>query len=102
MGMTWIRWLVGLGLLAGAVATAHVVAHTDAEYAENPRKYLSVPALYTAGFALLAARLRRAGRSVAAAAFPVALAIGLAGTLLLTGSAANAARIARLAEETRG
>jgi putative ABC transport system permease protein len=124
-GMTWIRWLLGLGLLAGAAATAHVVAHTDPQYAANPRKYLSVPALYTAGFALLvpllsrpaagvfarsarvarrpgllAARLRRAGRSVTAAAFPVALAIGLAGTLLLTGSAANAARIARLAEES--
>ena len=125
-GTTWMRWLLGLGLLAGAAVTAYALTRTDPQYAANPRKYLTVPVLYTAGFALLvpllsrpaavvlagygraaggpgllAARLRRAGPSVTAAAFPVALAIGLAGTLLLTGSAANAAKIARLAEESR-
>jgi putative ABC transport system permease protein len=124
-GMTWVRWLLALGVLAGAAAAAYAVARTDPQYAANPRKYLTVPVLYTAGFALLVpllsrpaaavlagsarmaggtgllvARLRRAGCGVTAAAFPVALAIGLAGTLLLTGSVATAARVAELVHES--
>jgi putative ABC transport system permease protein len=125
VSMSWIRWLLAVGLLAGAAAAAYSVAGGDAQYAANPRKYLVVPVLYTAGFALLvpllsrpaaallagaarlagrpgllAARLRLAGASVTAGAFPIALAIGLAGTLLLAGSAASSARVARLAQET--
>ena len=125
-GVTWISWLLGVGLLAGAAVAAYLVTATDPRYAASPRKYLIVPVLYTAGFALLgpllsrpaaallatgsarvtrgsgllAARLRHASRDVTAAAFPVALAIGLTGTLLLTGSAATSARVARQAEES--
>lgn len=123
--MTWVRWLLGLGLLAAAVTAAWVIAATSARYAVNPRKYESVPVLFTGGFALLvpllawpaagalsaasrltrspgltAARLRRASRSATAAAFPIALAIGLAGSLLLSAATAAAARITRLQDET--
>jgi putative ABC transport system permease protein len=123
--VTWIRWLLGLSLLAAAVTAAWMIAGTSALDAVNPRKYAAVPVLFTGGFALLvpllarpaagvlavvsrlarrpglvAARLRRASHSAAAAAFPIALATGLAGTLLLTAAAADAARITRLRDET--
>jgi putative ABC transport system permease protein len=57
--MTWPRWILGAGMLAGAVITGIVIASSTPEYLVNPRKYLLVPLLYTGGVALLAPVLLR-------------------------------------------
>ncbi|MHA6761763.1 FtsX-like permease family protein [Streptacidiphilus sp. PAMC 29251] len=57
--MTPVRWILGLGLLAAAVATGLSIAGDSPVYAVNPRKYGMVPLLYVGGLALLAPVLLR-------------------------------------------
>ncbi|MGC0415890.1 FtsX-like permease family protein [Embleya sp. AB8] len=123
--MTPLRWLLGLGMLAGAIITG-VVARQTPELAVNPRKYGAVPLLFTGAFALLSpvvlrpvARLvtwplSRLGagpllvrqnmlnsrRRTAATVTPVVIAVGLVATMLCVQTAGDRTRLDQAREQT--
>ncbi len=116
--MTPLRWVLALGLLAGAVATGWTITTTSPEYAVNARKYGAVPLLYVGGLALLAPVLLRpaarlaswpltrlgavplivrqntlnARRRTAATVTPVVVAVGLVAAMVGMQSAGDRAR----------
>lgn len=125
-GMTPVRWLLGVGMLVGAVVTGVVIARTEPYLAASARKYQMVPVLYVGAVALLAPvllrpvtglltwplrRSRKAGpllvreniltarRRTAATVAPIVVAVGLAGTLLTMQKSGDAAVLARQQQE---
>ncbi|MFI0742006.1 FtsX-like permease family protein [Streptomyces sp. NPDC021100] len=125
--LTPVRAVLGVGMLAGAVVAGWVIARQAPETAVNPRKYGSVPLLFTGGWALLAplvlpaaVRLatrpwtrRGAGallvrqnmlnsrRRAAATMVPAVIAVGLVATMLCVQANGDRARLAQAREETR-
>ncbi|MBC2875059.1 MULTISPECIES: FtsX-like permease family protein [Streptomyces] len=125
--LTPVRVVLGVGMLAGAVVAGWVIARQAPETAVNPRKYGSVPLLFTGGWALLAplvlpaaVRLatrpwtrRGAGallvrqnmlnsrRRAAATMVPAVIAVGLVATMLCVQANGDRARLAQAREETR-
>jgi putative ABC transport system permease protein len=127
-GMTPIRWLLGLGMLAGAVVAGIEIARTTPYLAATVRKYEAVPVLYVGAVTLLSPILLRpvtrlligplrrsakAGpllvreniltsrRRTAATVAPIVVAIGLVGTLLTLQKSGDAAVLARQRQEIR-
>ncbi|MFH8381380.1 FtsX-like permease family protein [Kitasatospora sp. NPDC018058] len=125
-GMTPVRWLLGAGMLVGAVAAGIVIARTEPYLAANARKYQAVPVLYVGAVALLAPILLRpvtrlligplrrsakagpllvreniltARRRTAATVAPLVVAVGLVGTLLTVQKSGDAAVLARQKQE---
>lgn len=121
-----VRWLLGLGLLAGGLGTAVFTYLEEPLYAGNLRKYQGVPVLLIGAFAVLApivvpglARLatwplRRtagamvvresaltAGRRTAALVAPVIIAVGFMAAASAAQDTADAARTAQVREQTR-
>ncbi|MFJ1753941.1 FtsX-like permease family protein [Kitasatospora sp. NPDC088134] len=117
--MTPLRWVLALGLLAGAVATGWTITSTSPEYAVNARKYGTVPLLFVGGLALLAPVLLRpaarlatwplgrlgagalivrqntlnARRRTAATVTPVVVAVGLVAAMVSMQAAGDRARV---------
>ncbi|MGA5818394.1 FtsX-like permease family protein [Kitasatospora sp. NPDC094028] len=125
-GMTPVRWLLGIGMLVGAVVAGIVIARTEPYLAASARKYQAVPALYVGAVALLSPlllrpvtrlltwplrRSRKAGpllvreniltsrRRTAATVAPIVVAVGLVGTLLTMQKSGDAAVMARQQQE---
>ncbi|MET8626817.1 ABC transporter permease [Kitasatospora sp. NPDC004669] len=125
-GMTPVRWLLGAGMLIGAVAAGTAIARTEPYLAANARKYQVVPVLYVGAVALLAPILLRpvtrlligplcrsakagpllvreniltARRRTAATVAPLVVAVGLVGTLLTVQKSGDAAVLARQKQE---
>ncbi|PSJ27370.1 ABC transporter permease [Streptosporangium nondiastaticum] len=124
--MTAPRWLLGLGMLAGAVITGYALRDTP-EIAVNPRKYGAVPLLFTGAFALLSpvvvwpiARLLtwpltrfgagpllvrqnmlNARRRTVSTVVPVVVAVGLVATMLCVQVAGDRARVDQARRQTR-
>ncbi|MEU9073793.1 FtsX-like permease family protein [Kitasatospora sp. NPDC048538] len=124
--MTPVRWLLGAGMLVGAVAAGVVIARTEPYLAASARKYEAVPVLYVGAFTLLAPVLVRpvtrllvgplrgsakagpllvrenvltARRRTAATVAPIVVAVGLVGTLLTMQRSGDAAVLARQQQE---
>ncbi|MDH6118904.1 FtsX-like permease family protein [Kitasatospora sp. GAS204B] len=124
--MTPIRWLLGIGMLIGAVIAGIVIARTEPYLAASARKYEAVPVLYVGAVTLLAPILLRpvtrlligplrgsakAGpllvreniltsrRRTAATVAPIVVAVGLVGTLLTMQKSGDAAVLARQQQE---
>lgn len=126
-GMTAVRWLLGLALLAGGAVTSWVITTRYPVYAGNLRKYAAVPLLLVGGFALFAPvvmgpitrlatrpaarlgagamvvreNLLTARRRTAATVTPVVVAIGLSAAVLSAQASADDARAAEAREQTR-
>ncbi|MFD0407209.1 FtsX-like permease family protein [Kitasatospora sp. NPDC127116] len=125
-GMTPIRWLLGIGMLIGAVASGIVIARTEPYLAASARKYEAVPVLYVGAVTLLAPILLRpvtraligplrgsakAGpllvreniltsrRRTAATVAPIVVAVGLVATLLTVQKSGDAVVLARQQRE---
>ncbi|KJY42758.1 hypothetical protein VR41_06460 [Streptomyces sp. NRRL B-1568] len=125
-GMTPIRWLLGIGMLIGAVVSGIVIARTEPYLAASARKYEVVPVLYVGAVTLLAPILLRpvtrlligplrgsakAGpllvreniltsrRRTAATVAPIVVAVGLVGTLLTMQKSGDAVVLARQQQE---
>lgn len=125
-GMTPIRWLLGIGMLAGAVAAGIEIARTTPYLEATVRKYEAVPVLYVGAVTLLSPVLLRpvtrlligplrrsakAGpllvrenlltsrRRTAATVAPIVVAVGLVGTLLTMQKSGDAAVLARQRQE---
>ncbi|MGW3209077.1 FtsX-like permease family protein [Streptomyces sp. NPDC001135] len=125
-GMTPIRWLLGIGMLAGAVVAGIEIARTTPYLAATVRKYEAVPVLYVGAVTLLSPvllppvtrllirplrRSAKAGpllvrenllasrRRTAATVAPIVVAVGLVGTLLTMQKSGDAAVIARQRQE---
>ncbi|WP_217546677.1 FtsX-like permease family protein [Streptomyces sp. GbtcB6] len=125
-GMTPIRWLLGIGMLAGAVVAGIEIARTTPYLAATVRKYEAVPVLYVGAVTLLSPILLRpvtrlligplhrsakAGpllvreniltsrRRTAATVAPIVVAVGLVGTLLTMQKSGDAAVLARQRQE---
>ncbi|GJF28371.1 ABC transporter permease [Kitasatospora sp. NE20-6] len=125
--MTPIRWILGIGLLAGAVVTGWSIAGDSPTYAVNPRKYGMVPLLYVGGLALLApvllqpvARiatwpLSRFGagplivrqntlngrRRTAATVTPIVVAVGLTAAMICMQAAGDHTKVDQVRQQTR-
>ncbi|MEU9077945.1 FtsX-like permease family protein [Kitasatospora sp. NPDC048538] len=125
--MTPLRWVLALGLFAGAVATGWTITATSPEYAVNARKYGAVPLLFVGGLALLAPVLLRpvarlatwplarlgagplivrqntlnAGRRTAATVTPVVVAVGLVAAMMSMQGAGDGARADLARSQTR-
>ncbi|MER5638985.1 FtsX-like permease family protein [Kitasatospora sp. NPDC002227] len=125
--MTPLRWVLALGLLAGAVATGWTITASSPEYAVNARKYGAVPLLFVGGLALLAPVLLRpaarlatwplarlgagplivrqntlnARRRTAATVTPVVVAVGLVAAMTIMQGAGDAARADLARSHTR-
>ncbi|MFJ9774292.1 FtsX-like permease family protein [Kitasatospora sp. NPDC101157] len=124
--MTPIRWLLGIGMLIGAVAAGTVIARSEPYLAASARKYEMVPVLYVGAVTLLAPILLRpvtrlligplrgsakAGpllvreniltsrRRTAATVAPIVVAVGLVATLLTTQESGDAVVLARQQQE---
>ncbi|MBO2456909.1 FtsX-like permease family protein [Actinomadura violacea] len=121
-----LRWLLGLGMLAGALITGYVLRGTP-EIAVNPRKYGMVPLLYTGAFALLSPIVIRpvvhlltwpltrlgatallvrqnmlnARRRTVSTVVPVVVAVGLVATMLCVQLAGDRARVDQARQQTR-
>lgn len=125
-GMAPVRWLLGGGMLAGAVVAGVVIARTTPYLAATARKYEAVPVLYVGAVTLLCPILLRpvtalligplrgsakAGpllvreniltsrRRTAAVVAPIVVAVGLVGTLLTMQQSGDAAVLARQQQE---
>ncbi|MFD8980365.1 FtsX-like permease family protein [Streptomyces sp. NPDC059564] len=125
-GMTPIRWLLGVGMLIGAVVAGITISRTAPYLAASARKYEAVPLLYVGAVTLLAPILLRpvtrlligplrgsakAGpllvreniltsrRRTAATVAPIVVAVGLVGTLLTMQKSGDAAVLARQRQE---
>ncbi|WP_406209488.1 ABC transporter permease [Kitasatospora sp. NBC_01560] len=125
-GMTPIRWLLGIGMLIGAVVAGAVIARTEPYLAASARKFEVVPLLYVGAVTLLAPILLRpvtrlligplrgsakAGpllvreniltsrRRTAATAAPIVVAVGLVATLLTMQESGDAVVLARQQQE---
>lgn len=127
-GMTPIRWLLGIGMLIGAVVAGIVISRTEPYLAASARKYEAVPVLYVGAVTLLAPILLRpvtwlltgpmrgsakAGpllvreniltsrRRTAAMVAPIVVAVGLVGALLTMQKSGDAAVLARQQQEVQ-
>jgi putative ABC transport system permease protein len=125
-GMTPIRWLLGIGMLAGAIVAGIEITRTTPYLAATVRKYEAVPVLYVGAVTLLSPILLRpvtrlligplrgsakAGpllvreniltsrRRTAATVAPIVVAVGLVGTLLTMQKSGDAAVLARQRQE---
>ncbi|MFF7617757.1 FtsX-like permease family protein [Streptomyces lavendulae] len=125
-GMTPVRWLLGTGMLIGAVVAGTVIGRTEPHLAASARKYEAVPVLYVGAVALLAPILLRpvvrllvgplrgsakAGpllvrenvltsrRRTAATVAPIVGAVGLVATLLTVQKSGDAVVLARQRQE---
>ncbi|MEU8502510.1 FtsX-like permease family protein [Streptomyces lavendulae] len=125
-GMTPVRWLLGTGMLIGAVVAGTVIGRTEPHLAASARKYEVVPVLYVGAVALLAPILLRpvvrllvgplrgsakAGpllvrenvltsrRRTAATVAPIVVAVGLVATLLTVQKSGDAVVLARQRQE---
>jgi len=124
--MTPLRWLLGVGMLLGAVIAGQVISSTGPVEAVNARKYGMVPLLYVGAFALLApvllgplARLAtwplsrfgatallvrqntlNSRRRTAAIVAPVVVAVGLTAAMLCVEYAGSAAKLDQAQEQT--
>ncbi|MFI2612121.1 FtsX-like permease family protein [Kitasatospora sp. NPDC018619] len=124
--MTPTRWLLGIGMLTGAVVVGIVIGRTEPYLAASARKYEVVPVLYVGAVALLAPALLRpvsrllirplrgsakAGpvlvrenvltsrRRTAATVAPIVVAVGLVATLLTMQKSGDAAVLVRQQQE---
>ncbi|TWV32546.1 ABC transporter permease [Streptomyces misionensis] len=124
--MTPIRWLLGIGMLIGAVVAGTVIARSEPYLAASARKYEVVPVLYVGAVTLLAPILLRpitrlligplrgsakAGpllvreniltsrRRTAATVAPIVVAVGLVATLLTMQESGDAVVLARQQQE---
>ncbi|MFI9255501.1 FtsX-like permease family protein [Streptomyces sp. NPDC053069] len=127
-GMTPVRWLLGTGMLIGAVVAGIVISRTEPYLAASARKYEAVPVLYVGAVTLLAPILLRpvtrlltgplrgsakAGpllvreniltsrRRTAATVAPIVVAVGLVGALLTMQKSGDAAVLARQQQEIK-
>ncbi|MEV6297298.1 ABC transporter permease [Streptomyces sp. NPDC051896] len=127
-GMTPVRWLLGTGMLIGAVVAGIVISRTEPYLAATARKYEAVPVLYVGAVTLLAPILLRpvtrlltgplrgsakAGpllvreniltsrRRTAATVAPIVVAVGLVGALLTMQKSGDAAVLARQRQEIK-
>ncbi|MEV7978459.1 FtsX-like permease family protein [Streptomyces sp. NPDC086519] len=127
-GMTPIRWLLGIGMLIGAVVAGIVISRTEPYLSATARKYQAVPVLYVGAVTLLAPILLRpvtrlltrplrgsakAGpllvrenistsrRRTAAMVAPIVVAVGLVGALLTMQKSGDATVLARQQHEIR-
>ncbi|MGW0884671.1 FtsX-like permease family protein [Streptomyces sp. NPDC002671] len=125
-GMTPVRWLLGIGMLAAAVIVGIEISRTTPYLAATVRKYEAVPVLYVGAVTLLSPFLLRpvtrlligplrgsakAGpllvreniltsrRRTAATVAPIVVAVGLVGTLLTMQKSGDAAVLARQRQE---
>ncbi|MFB7667766.1 FtsX-like permease family protein [Kitasatospora sp. NPDC056138] len=125
-GMTPVRWLLGIGMLIGAVVAGIVISRTEPHLAASARRYEVVPVPYVGAVTLLAPVLLRpvtrlligplrgsakAGpllvrenvltsrRRTAATVTPIVVAVGLVGTLLTMQKSGDAAVLARQQQE---
>ncbi|RPE41014.1 putative ABC transport system permease protein [Streptomyces sp. Ag109_O5-1] len=125
-GMTPIRWLLGIGMLIGAVVAGIVISRTSPYLAASARRYEAVPLLYVGAVTLLAPILLRpvtrlltgplrgsakAGpllvreniltsrRRTAATVAPIVVAVGLVGALLTMQKSGDAAVLVRQRQE---
>ncbi|MFD7828448.1 FtsX-like permease family protein [Kitasatospora sp. NPDC059803] len=126
--MTPARWLLGVGMLAGAVVAGIVISRTEPYLAASARKYEVVPVLYVGAVTLLAPALLRpvtrlllrplrscatAGpllvreniltsrRRTAATVAPIVVAVGLVAAMLTMQESGDAALLARQQQEIR-
>ncbi|MFJ8623570.1 FtsX-like permease family protein [Kitasatospora sp. NPDC093550] len=124
--MTPVRWLLGTGMLAGAVVAGAVIARSEPYLAASARKYQAVPVLYvgavalltpvllrplarlltgplrrsaTAGPRLVRANVLASHRRTAATVAPVVVAVGLVGALLTMQGSGDAVALARQRQE---
>ncbi|MFC5185518.1 FtsX-like permease family protein [Actinomadura harenae] len=124
--MTPLRWLLGLGMLAGALIAGYLLRDTP-EIAVNPRKYGMVPLLFTGAFALLSPVVVRpvahvltwpltrlgatsllvrqnilnARRRTVSTVVPVVVAVGLVATMQCVQLAGDRARVDQARQQTR-
>ncbi|ARF81701.1 FtsX-like permease family protein [Kitasatospora aureofaciens] len=124
--MTPVRWLLGTGMLIGAVVFGIVIGRTEPYLAASARKYEAVPVLYVGAVTLLAPILLRpvtrlligplrgsakarpllvreniltSRRRTAATVAPIVVAVGLVATLLTMQKSGDAAVLARQQQE---
>ncbi|MFF7142354.1 FtsX-like permease family protein [Streptomyces nodosus] len=116
-GMTAVRWLLGIGMLIGAVVAGIVISRTEPYLAASARKYEAVPVLYVGAVTLLAPILLRpvtwlltgpllvreniltSRRRTAATVAPIVVAVGLVGALPTMQKSGDAAVLARQRQE---